>query len=135
MSDRITQFDPSRFREAMARVAKEEGHGDFNPRPKFDPQQHAEFVDLMTRRHGHKAGDFNQVMEYYGFRWLEPQQCPPLQNGTRVEEGQWRSQRFQMAFTNSDLLANFPAGPREFDEFMRLQIRKEAARAGLVLLR
>lgn len=135
MSDRITKFDPGRFREALARVKAGQGQGDFDPRPKFDPQQHADFVESMTRRHGFEAGDFKQVMEYYGFRWFEPHQCPPLQNGKRVEEGQWRSQRFQMAFANSDLLANFAGGPEEFDSFMKWEIRKQAAKAGLILLR
>lgn len=128
------QFDPKAFEEAVARARDGRSGADENPRPTFDPKQHKEVVEDFTRRGGFKADDFKTVLEHYGFRWYEAPQCPRLSDGTRPKEGQWRSQKFEMAFTNNDLLASFQAGPQEFHAWIQEQItRKRARAAGLIL--
>jgi hypothetical protein len=115
----------------MQRVAAGDGHGDAPARPEIDPQMRKEVIAAFVR--GRKIEDYKAVLEHWGFAFVPREKLPPWTTGTRRTEGEWRSVRLRMAFTDTDVLAGWPS-PADFDAWIRKYIqRKQAARAGIVL--
>lgn len=115
---------------SLDRVRKGDDHGEFNPRPQFDPKQEAEL--RADQKAGRTAEIYLKTLAYHGFVWLSVQQLPMLEGGVYRTEGEWRHQKLRLAFTVTDLTAGFPGGAEDLDQYIRDAILAEKTRRGRV---
>ncbi|TAL42836.1 MAG: hypothetical protein EPN91_07510 [Salinibacterium sp.] len=115
----------------------------------IDPYDKREAERDIVRGRDKDATAWRSVMEYFGFRWFEPHELDRVIGPQAVlagiegadalywqrnhTEGQWRSNKRRMAFTLKELAANYVT-PEAFASWLEdHDLRKAAARAGLVL--
>jgi hypothetical protein len=126
------KFDPAELARTLERMTQGKDFGQGEQRPEFDHKLHKDVVDASVR--GRRVEEYKQVLDHYQFSYFPADKCPRLQNGQHPTEGQWRSQKYRMAFTSDEVCAHFPAGPMEFDQWMKKQIlKRRAAVSGLLL--
>lgn len=121
---------------SLDRVRRGADHGEFNPRPDFDPKQAAELQ--AEQRDGRTAEAYRPVLEHHGFVWREIAQLPALEgNEFRTDlvyrtEGEWRHRKLRLAFTPTDLTTGFPGGPPDLDQYLKDAVLAAKTRAGRV---
>jgi hypothetical protein len=118
------------FEQTVDRIRRNEDHGGFNPRPKLDEKQLAEFQ--AEQRQGRTDEPYRQCLTYHGFVWREVEQLPMLEGGVYRREGEWRSAKLRLAFTPTDLASSFPTGPESLDRYIRDELLKRQVTAGRV---
>ena len=121
---KIFNYDEGALKEALDRIKSGTDAGSEDPRPSVDPRERRE---LIAQAGGpRKAEQFATVLEAHGFVWY-PAQLMPLDVGAAAagqeHEGQWRNRRARLAFTPTDLLAQFDS-PEDLDRWARQKARE-----------
>ena len=114
---KIFNFDEGALREAMNRIKAGTDAGSVDQRPAFDLLEHADVVARVADCR--KAEAYARAMEAHGFVWWPPERVPVNVGSAAAglpHEGQWRNARAKMAFTPTDLLAQFLT-PEDFDRW------------------
>lgn len=125
------RFDPAEFMKTLERMTRNQDAAFENPKPDFDAKLHREVVAQAVR--GRRIEDYKQVLSAFGFLYFPAGRLPPFVDGSRRKDGEWRSARLQMAFTENDILANY-SGAEDFAKWCERQVmQKRAAKAGIVL--
>ena len=115
-----------------------------NPRPKLDPRDIREVCQDLLAGKLRRLDTWNQVLEYYAFRWYPPHELDRRFGAlsrefvgpdgvtrhalTPHQEPEWRRLKApRHTFTESDLVSLFDS-PAGFDRWMRSEIQKWRAR-------
>lgn len=117
----------AQFRETARNIRERSDHGLSDQRPAFDPKQAAEFKEDCLQ--GRRAAQYETALVNHGFRYHPDHRL--VEHGMNpTGEGLWRhpNKLYQLAFKPTDLPANFPDGPEQFDRWVRAHKRgKEMA--------
>lgn len=114
---------------SLDRIRRNEDHGQFNPRPQFDPKQEAEL--RAQQRDGRTDEIYRQCLAHHGFVWYPVEQLPMLEGGVYRAEGEWRHRRLRLAFTPQDLTSGFPTA-EALERYVTDQILLAKTRTGRV---
>lgn len=87
-------------------------------RPELDVVQQREYI--AQSKDGRTAEAFKTVLEYHGFKLHPPGCVCPGCRAVYHDDGIWRHDRLQMAYTPDDVAMHFPS-PERFDQWAREQ--------------
>lgn len=125
------EFNPVEFGATLARMREGADAAYENPQPGFDSRAHREILGDAAR--GRNPADYKMALEAQGFEFVAAQALLPWEDGRPKTEGEWRSFRLKLAFTESDLLTMF-RGPEDFFLWCeKLKLKRRAARSRLLV--
>ena len=125
------ELNPAEFAATLARMRERSDAAFENPQPGFDPYLYREV--RADAAQGRNPADYKTAMEAQGFEFLPVEALLPWDDGKPKTEGEWRSSRLRLAFTESDLVTMF-RGPEDFFLWCeKLKLQKRAAKSRLLI--